>query len=77
MGYEINISLASPVTGEVVEVNPGMASAPENINQDPFGAGWLAVIRVTDWQADKPRLLDAQTYFARMKLQAEQEVAKS
>ena len=73
---KVNISLSSPVTGEVLEVNPTMASAPESINQDPFGAGWLAVLRATDWEADKSRLMNPQTYFARMKLEAEQEVKK-
>ena len=74
---KVNISLASPVTGEIVEVNPAMASAPEAINQDPFAAGWLALIKATDWNTDVPRLLDPQAYFAQMKLEAEQEVKKS
>jgi glycine cleavage system H protein len=73
---KVNISLSSPVTGEVLEVNPTMTSAPESINQEPFGAGWLAVLRATDWEADKLRLLNPQAYFAKMKLEAEQEVKK-
>ena len=36
---KVNLSLISPVTGKVVEVNPAMSTAPEAINQDPFGAG--------------------------------------
>jgi glycine cleavage system H protein len=73
---KVNISLASPVTGAVLEVNSTTASAPERINQDPFGAGWLVMVRATDWEADKLRLLNPQTYFAKMKLEAEQEVKK-
>jgi glycine cleavage system H protein len=73
---KVSISLSSPVTGEVLEVNPTMASAPESINQDPFGAGWLAALRATHWEADKLRLLHSQAYFAKMKLEAEQEVKK-
>jgi glycine cleavage system H protein len=73
---KVNISLPSPVTGKIVEVNPVMSTAPEAINQDPFGAGWLAVVEITDWAADKSRLLDAQAYFTRMKREAQQEVNK-
>jgi glycine cleavage system H protein len=74
---KVNISLTSPVKGKVVEVNPAMTSAPEVINQDPFGAGWLAVVEATDWGTDKANLLDPQAYFAKMKQEAEQEVKKT
>jgi glycine cleavage system H protein len=74
---KVNISLTSPVTGKVVEVNPAMATAPEAINQDPYGAGWLAVVEATDWEVDKAKLLDPPAYFAQMKVEAEQEVKKT
>lgn len=73
---KVNIAYSSPVTGKVVEVNPAMAEAPEAINQDPFGEGWLAVIKPIDWAADRTRLLDPQAYFDRMKTEAE-EAAKN
>ena len=73
---KVNISLASPVAGEVVEVNPVMASAPEVINQDPFGTGWLALVKPDQWASDRPHLLDPQAYFAEMRLAVEQEVRK-
>jgi glycine cleavage system H protein len=73
---KVTISLSSPVTGRVVEINPAMASAPEAINQDPYGTGWLAVVEANDWEADKRRLLDPQAYFTKMKLAAELEVKK-
>ncbi len=73
---KVNISVPSPVTGEVLEVNPVMSSAPEAINQDPYGAGWLALVKPTNWEGDKARLLEPKAYFARMKAQAEQEVRK-
>jgi glycine cleavage system H protein len=73
---KVNISLTSPVNGKVVEVNPAMNDAPEVINQDPYGAGWLAVIEATKWEADKSTLLDPQTYFNLMKGQAEEEAKK-
>lgn len=73
---KVNISLTSPVTGEVVEVNPAMATAPEAINQDPYGEGWLAVIDAKDWEADRAALLDPQAYFTLMRGQAEEEAKK-
>jgi glycine cleavage system H protein len=73
---KVNISLTSPVNGNVVEVNPAMETAPEAINQDPYGEGWLAVIEPADWEADRVGLLDPQAYFTLMKGQAEEEAKK-
>jgi len=73
---KVNISLVSPVAGVVAETNPAMSSAPEAINQDPFGAGWLADLEATDWEADRLRLLNAEAYFRLMKGQAEEEAKK-
>ncbi len=73
---KVNISLASPISGKIVEVNPGVGIAPEAINQDPYGAGWLVVIEATDWDADRAGLLDPPAYFAHMKVEAEQEANK-
>jgi glycine cleavage system H protein len=73
---KVNISLAAPLSGKILEVNPAMDAAPEAINQDPFGAGWLAVIEATDWETDRLHLLSPQAYFAKMKVEAEQEVKK-
>jgi len=73
---KVNISLASPVSGKIVEVNPGMETAPEAINQDPYGAGWLAVIEAADWEAERANLLDPQAYFIQMKAEAEEEAKK-
>jgi glycine cleavage system H protein len=73
---KVNISLTSPVSGRVVEVNPAMELSPEVINQDPYGAGWLAVIEAADKQAERSQLLDAQAYFDLMKGQAEEEAKK-
>ena len=73
---KVNIAFTSPVAGKIVEVNPAMAEAPEAINQDPFEKGWLALIEPVDWVADRTRLLDPQAYFARMKVEAEEEAKK-
>ena len=71
---KVNISLASPAAGRIVEINPALSAAPEVINQDPYGDGWMALIEVTDWEADCARLLDPQAYFALMKDEAESEI---
>jgi glycine cleavage system H protein len=53
-----------------------MNDAPETINQDPYGAGWLAVMEVADWDSERAKLLDPQAYFKIMKGQAEEEANK-
>jgi glycine cleavage system H protein len=73
---KVNVILGSPVDGKVIEVNPEMETAPEAINQDPYGAGWLAAIEAADWNTDRARLLDPQAYFAMMKAEAEEEAKK-
>jgi len=73
---KVSIVFTSPVTGNLIEVNPAMEEAPEAINQDPYGEGWLAVIEPADWAADRSRLLDAQAYLVRMQAQAEEEAKK-
>ena len=51
----------APITGEVVEVNGGLADAPQNINDDPYGEGWICLIEPTD-PAALDALLDADAY---------------
>jgi glycine cleavage system H protein len=53
--------LIAPLTGEILEVNGDLADAPETINEDPYGAGWLIKIRLTD-PAEVAGLLDVATY---------------
>ena len=73
---KVNVALSSPVSGKVIEVNSEMDTAPEAINQDPYGAGWLAVIAATDWKAEQSQLLDAAAYFEVVKREAEEEMKK-
>jgi glycine cleavage system H protein len=40
--------LYTPVGGEVVEVNSSLEDTPENINEDPYGEGWIVMLRTTD-----------------------------
>jgi glycine cleavage system H protein len=73
---KVNVALSAPVNGTLIEVNPAMETAPEVINQDPYGAGWLSAIKATDWDTDRAQLLDPQAYFAVMKAEAEEEAKK-
>ncbi len=73
---KVNVILGSPVNGKMIEVNPNMELKPEVINQDPYGAGWLAAIEATNWEADRAQLLDPQAYFIVMKAEAEEEAKK-
>jgi glycine cleavage system H protein len=51
----------APVAGEIVAVNPALQAAPELINSDPYGEGWLVEIRPADPSA-VDALLDAKAY---------------
>ena len=53
--------LFSPVSGDVSEVNDDLRSSPELLNSDPFGAGWIAKVTLTD-AAELEKLLDATSY---------------
>jgi glycine cleavage system H protein len=68
--------ILSPVTGKVVEVNPELEASPFLINQDPYGAGWIYRIELTDSQGDRAGLLDAEVYFELMKQNVAQEAKK-
>ncbi len=51
----------APVTGTVVEVNTELAEAPQRLNEDPYGAGWICLIEPTG-PAALDDLLDAGAY---------------
>ena len=53
--------LIAPLSGEVLEVNHKVVEAPETVNEDPYGDGWLVKIRVAD-QAEADALMDAEAY---------------
>jgi len=73
---KVNVILPSPVTGAIAEINMALEDAPELINQDPYGKGWLVVVKLTDWESDRAKLLNADAYYALIKRQAEEEVKK-
>jgi glycine cleavage system H protein len=53
--------LYAPVSGEVVEVNEALRDAPELLNSDPFGEGWIARVELSD-RAEIDALLSADAY---------------
>jgi glycine cleavage system H protein len=53
----------SPLSGEVIAVNDALADAPETINEDPYGEGWLVRVRLSD-PSEQEALLDAAAYEA-------------
>lgn len=71
---KVNISLPSPVKGKVVEINPALDGSPELINQDPYGKGWMVVLKVEELEQQLLKLLDAEAYSRIAKQQAEAEL---
>lgn len=55
--------VVAPMSGEIVEVNEALSSEPEAINDDPYGAGWLVKVRLSD-PSEKADLMDAAAYEA-------------
>jgi glycine cleavage system H protein len=53
--------LISPLSGEVLEVNQKVVDAPETVNEDPYGEGWLIRIRMTN-ASEADSLLDVSAY---------------
>jgi glycine cleavage system H protein len=51
----------APMSGEIVEVNDALADAPEQINEDPYGEGWLVKVKLSA-PAEAEALLDAGEY---------------
>ena len=53
--------IIAPLSGEVVELNQAVVDAPETVNEDPYGAGWLIRIRLTD-PGEADALLEPDAY---------------
>ena len=51
----------APLSGEVVEVNQAVVAAPETINEDPYGNGWLIRVRLSE-PSEVDSLLDVEAY---------------
>jgi len=55
--------LYAPVSGEVAQINDDLADAPQQLNEDPYGEGWICTIRMTD-PGELDALMDAEAYRA-------------
>lgn len=53
--------LFMPVSGEVLEMNPAIESGPETVNKDPYGAGWMIKVKLSD-PSEASSLLSADDY---------------
>jgi glycine cleavage system H protein len=53
----------APLSGEVVEVNTELGETPDSINEDPYEAGWMVKVRLSD-PSETSDLLDQPTYVA-------------
>jgi glycine cleavage system H protein len=53
--------LFSPLSGEVVKFNEALEDAPESVNNDPYGAGWIIKLKLKD-VADVESLMTAEAY---------------
>ena len=52
-----------PVDGVILELNPALANSPELVNTDPYGAGWMVKLKVSNPE-DLNKLMDASAYQA-------------
>jgi glycine cleavage system H protein len=55
----------APMSGEIIEVNGALADAPEKINDDPYGEGWMVKVKLSD-PSERDRLIDAATYTSQL-----------
>jgi glycine cleavage system H protein len=53
--------VVAPLSGEVTEVNEALKDKPENVNEDPYGEGWLVKVKLSD-PSEVESLLDAESY---------------
>jgi glycine cleavage system H protein len=53
--------VVAPLSGEILEVNQKVVDAPETVNEDPYGEGWLVRVRLSD-PAEVDALLDVDAY---------------
>lgn len=58
--------LYMPLGGEVIEINPELEDAPEQVNSDPYGGGWMLKVKVAD-PAEFDALMDKAAYLESLK----------
>lgn len=60
------VSVKSPVSGTVLQVNPRLADEPELVHRSPYTDGWLVRLRPADFDADRPALVHGEAVRAAM-----------
>lgn len=55
------VTIKTPVSGTVVEINELLEDKPELIHQDPYGQGWILTIQASDWERDRTQLAHGAT----------------
>lgn len=55
----------APIAGEIVGVNQEVIATPSLVNSDPYGRGWLMLIRPSSWEADAAELATGETGIAK------------
>ena len=71
------VALSSPLEGFIAEVNTRLNDRPELINEDPYGAAWIALISLSHPEEDQQSLLTAERYFELMKSKIKDEQKRS
>lgn len=73
------VALLSPFSGTLDEANSKLTGSPELVNSDPYGEGWLVILKPSNLEDDRSSLLSADDYFKLMleKLQSEREKLES
>ena len=64
--------LVSPVSGIVTAINDVLEEEPERVNESPYEKGWIAEIKLTDWDEDIEMLISYEEYFEIMKKKVEE-----
>ena len=59
--------LYAPVSGEITERNEKLVQSPELVNQEPYGAGWIVIVKPSQLQVDGKTLLTGESYAGYLK----------
>src|SRR4030042_726482 len=73
---KVNVTVISPVSGTIKEVNTGLGDNPQWVNTDPYDKGWLFKVVPGTWETDKKELMEAQVYFSIMEKKITKEMTK-
>jgi glycine cleavage system H protein len=71
------VDITVPASGEVLTFNKALDAHPELISKDPYGEGWIARLRLSDWEADQAMLLSSEAYFKLMQDKVAKELERA